>query len=83
MKLVTYLANFTIFGGIAYFDNKGTHSNTAGEMYMYMYIYKETVTANQVDNKHTTTCNKISETVLNREVHLTKAPSPQQPATAS
>jgi dephospho-CoA kinase len=38
---------------------------------------------NQVYNKHTATRNKISETVFNREVHLTKAPSIQQPASAS
>jgi len=38
---------------------------------------------NQLNNKHTVTCNKISGTVLNREGHLTRALSLQQPSSAT
>ena len=56
--------------GIVYFDNKWTHLNRVGKL----YIYKEALMENQLNNKHTDTCNKISETVLNREGHLTRVP---------
>jgi hypothetical protein len=56
---------------ILYYDKKGRHLDTM-ERY---YIYRETMKNNQLNDKHTITCNRIFGTIIKREGRLTNATS--------
>jgi hypothetical protein len=45
----------------------------------HLYIYKETATGNQLNDKHTITANEIFEAVLKGEGHLTDTSASQYP----
>jgi hypothetical protein len=57
---------------ILYYDKKGRYLRTI-ERY---YIYRETVMNNQLNDKHTVTCNRIFDTIMKREIHLTNGTAP-------